>query len=62
MSDNLRIVSDGSPEGTKITNAKTGEEIPGSITAVDIRIEGGTGATATLTFFRPQVDVIAKEG
>jgi len=52
----IRIVSDGTPFGTKVFDAE-GSEIKGCITKVEWSIEGGKVAQATLTFSDVEVDV-----
>ena len=51
----VKIVSDGTTEGTKITDAESGREIK-NVTSVKIKIDAATGfPTATLTIFGPEL-------
>jgi|CXWL01.1.fsa_nt_gi hypothetical protein len=53
----IRIVSDGTCPGTKITNAETGEEVEG-VTVIDWHLRGPDwNAECTLKFFGPDVPV-----
>jgi hypothetical protein len=56
----LRIVSDGQPKNTRVFDAETGEEIA-NVIDVTISIDARNGAVATITIFRPELDIIATE-
>ena len=52
----MRIVSDGSPSGTKVINADTGEVLRG-VTHVGFEITAGEPALCSLTLVCRPVDV-----
>lgn len=59
---NLRITSDGTPEGTKLFDIRTGRELSLGISKLTWSIEPGNIATATLVALFPQayIDGVAQ--
>lgn len=61
---NIRIISNGQDDGTKIINLETGEEIPGNIVGVDWSASFDDDTTtfyATVMFRNPEVDIEVSE-
>lgn len=61
MDNPLRIVSDGTPLGTKVFDSD-GAEIKGCITKVEWSIDANCAGQATLTFANVEVDLIGDAG
>jgi hypothetical protein len=55
----IKIVSDGTPRGTRVVNAETGEKIE-RVKAVSWKIGLDQVATATIEVVLPPCDVIAE--
>lgn len=53
---NLKIISDGTATGSRVVDAKTGEQVE-NVEFVDLHISGKDGVRGTLRFIMLQVDV-----
>lgn len=53
---NLKIISDGTPQGSRLVSAETGEPVQ-NVTFAEITIDTKKGVAATLRFEFLQVDV-----
>jgi hypothetical protein len=58
MARSIRIISDGTPNGTKVFDIKSGEEITG-IRSIEWKVGVGKAATTKIEFVVPVIDVIA---
>ena len=52
----LKLISDGTPQNSKLVNAETGELIE-NVEFVDLRIHATEGVTGTIRFLFLRVDV-----
>jgi hypothetical protein len=55
----LKIVSDGTPNGTHVINEKTGEEVV-HVAEVTWHLHAGMIATATIVLMAPAVELIGE--
>lgn len=57
---NIKVISDGTPGGSKVTDAETGEDVAGAIRGIVIEVTA-SGTVAKITYLNPEVDVVAEE-
>lgn len=58
MTRQIRIESDGTPPGTRVVYADTGEQLPIPIASIDWHVEANKPAMVTITAYVTHVDVV----